>query len=46
MGPAKLERETPWLYPESVAELLYYNGLIGRGFKRCWAECTLDHLSA
>lgn len=33
MGPAKLERETPWLYPESVAELLYYNGLIGRGFK-------------
>jgi len=33
MGPAKLERETPWLYPESVAELLYYYGLIGRGFK-------------
>lgn len=33
MGPAKLERESPWLYPESVAELLYYNGLIGRGFK-------------
>ena len=33
MGPAKLERETPWLYPESVAELLYYNGLVGRGFK-------------
>ena len=33
MGPAKLERESPWLYPESVAELLYYYGLIGRGFK-------------
>lgn len=33
MGPAKLERETPWLYPENVAELLYYYGLIGRGFK-------------
>lgn len=33
MGPAKLERESPWLYPESIAELLYYNGLIGRGFK-------------
>jgi hypothetical protein len=33
MGPAKLERETPWLYPESIAELLYYYGLIGRGFK-------------
>jgi hypothetical protein len=33
MGPAKLERESPWLYPESTAELLYYYGLIGRGFK-------------
>ena len=33
MGPAKLERETPWLQPESTAELLYYYGLIGRGFK-------------
>jgi len=33
MGPAKLERESPWLYPESIAELLYYNGLIGRGFR-------------
>ncbi len=33
MGPAKLERETPWLYPESVAELLYYYGIIGRSFK-------------
>ncbi|CAN5641600.1 hypothetical protein BH10CHL1_BH10CHL1_16530 [soil metagenome] len=33
MGPAKLERESPWLYPESVSELLYYYGLVGRGFK-------------
>lgn len=33
MGPAKLEREQPWHAPESVAELLYYYGLIGRGFK-------------
>lgn len=33
MGPAKLEREMPWLYPESIAELLYYYGLLGRGFK-------------
>jgi hypothetical protein len=33
MGPAKLQRETPWLNPESPAELLYYYGLIGRGFK-------------
>ena len=33
MGPARLERESPWLYPENVAELLYYYGLIGRGFR-------------
>lgn len=33
MGPAKLEREQPWITPESTAELLYYYGLIGRGFK-------------
>lgn len=33
MGPAKLEREAPWLNPESIAELLYYYGLIGRGYK-------------
>lgn len=32
MGPAKLQRETPWLYPESVAEVLYYQGLLGLGF--------------
>lgn len=33
MGPAKLDRETPWLYPENVAELLYYYGFLGRGIK-------------
>jgi hypothetical protein len=33
MGPAKLQRETPWEYPESTAELLYYYGLIGRTFR-------------
>ena len=33
MGPSKLEREAPWLNPDSVAELLYYYGLLGRGFK-------------
>lgn len=33
MGPAKLEREQPWHTPECVAELLYYYGLLGRGFK-------------
>lgn len=33
MGPAKLNREQPWFYPESIAELLYYYGFVGRGFK-------------
>ena len=32
MGPGKLEREEPWLFPEDVAERLYYHGLIGMGF--------------
>lgn len=38
MGPARLERETPWFYPESVAELLYYYGLIGAGFRGAGPE--------
>ncbi len=33
MGPSKLARELPWTHPESVAELLYYYGLVSRGFK-------------
>lgn len=33
MGPARLERETPWMHPESVSELLYYYGMVGLGFK-------------
>ena len=33
MGPAKLEREMPWTNPQSVAELLFYYGFLGRGFK-------------
>lgn len=33
MGPARLEREQPWFAPESVAEVLYYYGLLGRGYK-------------
>ena len=40
MGPAKLERESPWLYPESVAEILYYYGLLGRGFKGLGREAN------
>ena len=38
MGPAKLERETPWFHPESVAEMLYYYGLLGRGYKGAGRE--------
>lgn len=33
MGTAKLERDRPWEMPESIAELLYYHGLIGSGFE-------------
>ena len=32
MGPARLEREAPWVNPEGVAEALYYHGFLGRGF--------------
>jgi hypothetical protein len=33
MGPAKMERESPWLHPEGAAEVLYYHGFIGRTFR-------------
>ncbi len=33
MGPARREREKPWLNPISVAEALYYRGLIVRAFE-------------
>ncbi len=32
MGPGRLERERPWTSPQSVAESLWYNGLIYRAF--------------
>ena len=32
MGPARLEREEPWLNPSSAAEALWYRGLVYRGF--------------
>lgn len=32
MGPARLEREEPWLTPESAAEGLWYRGLLFRAF--------------
>ncbi|GAB4473619.1 MAG: hypothetical protein Kow00124_12810 [Anaerolineae bacterium] len=33
MGPARREREKPWLNPASITESLYYRGLIARGFE-------------
>ncbi len=44
MGPARLERETPWFYPESVAELLYYYGMIGTGFRGAGPEAHTTNL--
>ncbi len=32
MGPGRLEREEPWLDPESAAEGLWYRGFLYRGF--------------
>ena len=32
MGPDKMEREKPYLNPASLAEALYYRGLIGMTF--------------
>jgi hypothetical protein len=32
MGPARREREQPWLNAPSTAEVLWYRGLIGRAF--------------
>ncbi len=34
MGPARREREKPWLNPISVTEALYYRGLIVRVFEQ------------
>jgi hypothetical protein len=34
MGPARREREKPWLSPDNVAEALYYRGLIVRAFEQ------------
>ncbi len=33
MGPSLMLREMPWLHPEGVGEVLYYLGLLGRGFR-------------
>lgn len=34
MGPARREREKPWLSPENVTEALYYRGLVVRAFEQ------------
>jgi hypothetical protein len=34
MGPARLEREQPWLSPANPAEGLWYHGLIFKGFQQ------------
>jgi len=34
MGPARREREKPWLNPVSITEKLYYRGLIVRSFEQ------------
>lgn len=34
MGPARLERERPWLSPANPAEGLWYHGLIFKGFRQ------------
>jgi hypothetical protein len=34
MGPARREREKPWLSPVGIAEALYYRGLIARAFEQ------------
>lgn len=34
MGPARREREKPWLTPTGPTESLYYRGLIARGFEQ------------
>jgi Helicase conserved C-terminal domain len=33
LGPAALIREQPWDRPATASEALYFNGLMGRGFK-------------
>src|SRR5574341_1324468 len=44
MGPARREREKPWLNPASVTEALYYRGLIVRTFEQT-ASGAQEHLA-
>jgi hypothetical protein len=40
MGPGKLEREEPWLMPESAVEGLWYRGLLYTGFDNSAEDVT------
>ncbi len=41
MGPGRLEREEPWLDPESTTEALWYRGFVYRGFDQDEESSTL-----
>lgn len=41
MGPGRLEREEPWLDPESATEALWYRGFVYRGFDQDAESNTL-----
>jgi hypothetical protein len=41
MGPGRLEREEPWLDPNSTTEVLWYRGLIYRAFDQAAEADTL-----
>lgn len=43
MGPARREREKPWLTPTGVTESLYYRGLIVRAFEQT-PSGTQEHI--
>ncbi|HHX63687.1 MAG TPA: hypothetical protein GX702_02240 [Chloroflexi bacterium] len=38
LGPARIERERPWLHPEGALEELYYSGIVYRSYGQ-----TKDH---
>ena len=38
MGPGRMEREEPWLDPESATEALWYRGFVYRGFDEAAEE--------
>src|SRR5688500_15248286 len=43
MGPARRDREKPWLTPSGVTESLYYRGLIVRAFEQT-PSGTQEHI--